>query len=140
MGMYTELSLDSDLKCDTPEEVIQILKYMLRREDIDMPPLPDHPLFATTRWSYMLRCGSAYFAAQPDSKLLEVDGDLTINIICNLKNYEDEIEKFLDWIHPWLDCYDDDFLGYTRYEEDPEPTLLYYHTTAKFNTELPENR
>ena len=45
----------------------------------------------------------------------------------NLKNYGGEINKFLLWIAPYLHTGADykEFLGFTRYEEDDDPTLIY---------------
>ena len=45
---------------------------------------------------------------------------------CDLKNYENEIEDFLAWIKPHLDASEGEYLGHTRYEEDPLPTFLIY--------------
>ena len=39
-----------------------------------------------------------------------------------IKNYENEIGEFFEWIKPWVV---QDFIGYTHYEEDREPTLVY---------------
>ncbi|MHB8152850.1 MAG: hypothetical protein ACYDG3_07260 [Bacillati bacterium] len=51
----------------------------------------------------------------------------------NLKNYDNEIEQFLAWIQPYIEAHsvsvgDDNFflVGYTRYEEDADPTLIYF--------------
>ena len=62
MGMYTEIYLKVSLKEDTPEEVINILKHMVGDDqclNIDAE-LPDHPLFNTNRWDFMLCCSSYY--------------------------------------------------------------------------------
>jgi hypothetical protein len=39
----------------------------------------------------------------------------------NLKNYDDEIAKFFDWIDQYVEGSEGDFLGYSLYEEtEPE--------------------
>ena len=124
MGMYTELVLG--VQIENNENVIQTLRYMLNQVG-DMPEW-EHELFRTDRWDYMLRCGSYYFDSKPDSNLfvddLYKDNPMYyLNVRCNFKNYGSEIEKFLDWLCPYIKTYG--FLGYKRYEEDEDPTLIY---------------
>lgn len=40
-----------------------------------------------------------------------------------LKNYNSEIEEFLDWLEPYIET--NDFIGYMKYEEFEDPTLIY---------------
>lgn len=125
MGMYTELNIGVNLKTSTPDNIIKILDYMLGNNDDDNIELTSHSLFSTGRWKYMLRCDSYYFDGRTDSSM-EYDGIIKsyqLNVRCNLKNYDDEISLFLDFIQPYLDTYG--FLGYTRYEEYEDPTLIY---------------
>jgi hypothetical protein len=125
MGMYTELNIGVEITAD--KDVIQKLKFMLgdSREDVNIL----HPLFNdTTRWSYMLQSDSYYFDGQADSKLfiddLYSDKPMYfLNVRCNLKNYNEEIEKFMDWLCPYIKT--EGFLGYKRYEEFDDPTLIY---------------
>lgn len=72
-----------------------------------------------------LTCDSYYFPSISDSKMEQdrIDQQYHLNIRCNLKNYDDEIEKFLDYISPYIET--KGFLGYMRYEESEEPTLIY---------------
>ena len=49
----------------------------------------------------------------------------------NLKNYGEEIRKFLDWITPYLEKYEGEFLGFYRYEESEQPTLIYHKATKR---------
>ena len=46
-----------------------------------------------------------------------------LNVRCNLKNYHEEIEKFMNWLCPYIET--EGFLGYMRYEECDNPTLIY---------------
>ena len=68
MGMYTELHFNAELRKDVPQEVLNVLSYMLD-SDKDRPALPDHPLFRTQRWLFMLTCDSYYFDADTHSTL-----------------------------------------------------------------------
>ena len=125
MGMYTEFHYNAEVKRDIPQDAKAILDYMVLNT-FDEPPTPDHPLFDTARWRLMLRCDSAYFDAETYSTFRDSDGrGLFLCIRCNLKNYDNEIEKFCDWIRPYIDKQDGDFLGFSRYEEDEQPTLIY---------------
>ena len=123
--MYTELVLNSRFIDNTPKDVIEALQWMLEANPEDEKPLIEHPLFELIRAKFMLRMGSFYFVPEHSSKMISGfdDGKFThLSIRCDLKNYENEIETFLDWICPYLD---DEFLGYMRYEEDDDPTLIY---------------
>lgn len=127
MGMYTELNIGVKLnKKAITDGVIDILKYMTEW-DGEHNQLPNHPLFETSRWDIMLNCGSAYFMDQPDSKVIiskyNPNEDIWLNVRSNLKNYDWEIELFLDWIQPYIEY--DEFIGYMRYEEYENPTLIY---------------
>lgn len=129
MGMYTALHFNAELKDDVPEYVIDTLKYMVG--DVDKLPgriegAPTHPLFDTDRWRGMLRSDSAYFYARTRSELVTEYGAWFIHVQCNLKNYDDEIAKFLDFIMPHVRAYPGEFLGYWMYEEDDRPTLIFY--------------
>ncbi len=64
MGMYTEFHFNARLRQNVPEEVLAILNFMLlenkeikNREIV----IPEHPLFETTRWKWMLLCDSYYY-------------------------------------------------------------------------------
>lgn len=128
MGMYTALHYAAELKSDVQQEVIDVLNYMLAGDKPQQPSLPDHPLFTTARWEWMLLCDSYYFDADTHSTLRydDIANSYYLTIQCNLKNYDDEIEKFCDWIKPYIDKEPGDFLGYSRYEEAETPTLIYY--------------
>lgn len=121
MGMYTELVLGVNLKKD--EKVLDILRYMLNDSE-QCPELPKHALFETDRWDIMLVCDSHYFDGHAESNLrIDRIGVCTLNVRCNLKNYCDEIDKFLNWLAPYIRSYG--FIGYTRYEEEDNPSLIY---------------
>lgn len=129
MGMYTEFVCAIELKKDTPKEVINILDNMVQGET-EYNILPNNPFFECGRWYCLFTMDSYYFSGRTNT-ILEYD-DIAkthyLTIRSNLKNYDDEINKFLSWIKPYIQihCEDDDFLGYSRYEEFREPELIYY--------------
>jgi hypothetical protein len=122
--MYTELHYNVLLRRDTPQSVIDVLEYMLDN-DLPQPSLPDHWLFRTERWKVMLRMSSASFAAPTHSELTkEPGGYYVLSVCCNLKNYNEEIEKFVDWMDSYVAAFKGDFLGYSRYEESEDPDII----------------
>lgn len=126
MGMYTEIHFNSEMRDDIPTEVVGVLKYMVG--EIDMPKvLPEHDFFQCGRWAMLFRCDSYYFDADTHSELRwdEISESYYLCVRSNLKNYDSEIEKFIDWIDPYLAKYSGDFLGFYRYEETEVPTLIY---------------
>ena len=124
MGMYTELVLAVEFRSDTPAYVFDMLKIMINDRGVpETILLPDHPLFKTDRWTYMLRCDSACFPGESYVKLDESGRFTELTLRCSLKNYDSEIEWFLDFIKPYLQT--DGYLGYMRYELYDYPTLIY---------------
>lgn len=127
MGMYTEFHFNVELKKDVPKEVVDALNIMLHSDKGRHDNLPDHSLFQTDRWWCMLRMDSYYFNADTHSTLRfdNISNAYILCIRCNVKNYNSEIEKFVDWIKPHLADFKGDFLGFSRYEEIETPTLIY---------------
>jgi len=126
MGIYTEFHFNVELKPNTPSGVIDILNYMLGNTK-EQPQLTTHPLFKTERWKFMLIMDSYYFPADTHSTL-RFDGIgkcYYLCIRCNLKNYDNEIDLFVEWITPYLAEPKGAFLGFKRHEENNEPTLIY---------------
>ena len=130
MGMYSEIYVKAVLKEDVDDNVINILKYMLGMDDVELEYLeiPSHRLFATERWHCMLRSGS-YYHIPYNVKLFEyneISNNYYLVVRSDFKNYNGEIGKFFDWIAPYVEKYGDKtFIGYSLYEEDDEPTLYY---------------
>lgn len=131
MGMYTELHYNARLKRDVPPDVLLLLRSMCGEEGIALPSLPAHPLFTAERWKWMLCCDSAYFSAETHSEVHrdEIGKRYVLCVRCNLKNYSEEIEHFVDWIGPYIDERPGNFLGFERYEETEIPTLIYAPST-----------
>ncbi len=89
------------------------------------------PLFGTDRWDRIFHGDSYYFESQPFVKFRydDIGESWYLTTVFNLKNYGDEIQKFLDWIEPWVGSYG--HVGHTRYEEIEDPTLIYYDEITK---------
>ena len=141
MGMYTEFRLDAYLRSDTPRGVIDLLKRMADVNDTrmldDMSAREllsvngDNPFFHTSRGSWIFfgtnggkSDGFAPFVG------FESDGRFRINVYSSIKDYDSEIEKFLDWIRPYLQPPDkgEVEIGFHHYEERIAPTNLVLDT------------
>ena len=126
MGMYTEMNISVWLRGDTPDDVISTLQVMVNPNGlISYRERPNHPLFLTERWQYMLVADSAYFPGDPHAELIydNYTNVWELAVRSSLKNYNSEIELFLNFIHPYLT--DDGFVGYMRCEEMYDPELIY---------------
>lgn len=126
MGMYTELIFGAKLKIETPTEVIDALKYMTGeiKEKPNNFPLPDG------RCEWLFQGGSYYFAINNGiSKMWldDIDKKWHISTRSNIKNYENEIETFLEWIKPYIAGGSGvrEMYAIVIYEEASEPTIYY---------------
>ncbi|RDY88651.1 hypothetical protein [Bacillus amyloliquefaciens] len=129
MGMYTELVCAFELIEETPNCIIETLEYMTGQRDEHPNELPWHKLFLEgNRWRFMLQSDSCYFDGKTHSEIVRdtlVDTHYA-TIRCNLKNYNNEIEHFIEWISPFIyKSHENYFIGYKRYEEDKEPELIF---------------
>ena len=130
MSMYTEIYVKAVLKEDVNINVIDVLKYMLGMDNIELEDLilPNHSLFTTNNWHYMLRSGSYYHVPYVVSlfEYNNISENYYLVVRSDFKNYQGEVEKFFDWISPHVEKDGDKtFMGYSLYEEDYEPTLYY---------------
>lgn len=128
MGMYTELIFSAELDGNLPAEVNRILRFMCTGED-KPDKLPEHELFKTGRWSSLFRGSSYYFVdtIPPIFRYDEIGEDWRLTTRANLKNYDREIEKFIDWIKPYVrgGCGGREYFAIVCYEEQDEPTIYY---------------
>ena len=127
MGMYTEIFVNADLREDTPQEVLDVLKAICGR-DFRSAALEGKP----DRWGLLFNNGSHCTPCTQCAALTFDDISEQWSIIGkgDIKNYEREIEQFFEWLMPWIDAQDGEFVGYWRYEEDLLPTIVV-KTSAK---------
>jgi hypothetical protein len=126
MGMYTEIYVNVDLKQETPDGVIRVLKAMcgkLEEGDADdaLKGFPD-------RW-HSLFSDCSYYTPRTHCKFLdydEISKQWSLLGKGDIKNYHQEIKAFFKWILPWVDAYSGQFIGYSRYEEATKPQLYFY--------------
>ena len=132
MGMYTEIYVNVELREDTPPEVHEFLSVF----GATTPP-SDHPLFSTPRWDAIFHGGtrSYYFTRMGFYRYRAPDPvHAGLSLCADIKNYDSEIELFVDWITPYVagNEYDRVHIGHTRYEEAIEPTLLYAEESSYY--------
>ena len=135
MGMYTEINFRAELVKDIPEDVLAVLRYLVDLSPTEPENLPDHELFSCPRWDTLGQGCSAYFPAHPESSLTMSDWSKRWVLFLNadLKNYDDEIGKFFDWIEPYVHGSVGQFLGYSLYEEDDNPHIFHKKSPSNWS-------
>lgn len=126
MGMYTELIFGASLKRDTPNKVIEALKYILGETE-DKPedfPLPDG------RCEWLFRGSSYYFGISAPVNHMwfdDIGKDWRISTRSSIKNYGNEIETFLEWIKPYIENGSGvrEMYAIVTHESASEPTIYY---------------
>lgn len=108
MGSYTRFNCKIRLRHDTPPEVINILKMCTSKDENETFDICPVALFNTSdffkcRWWVSLFSsknlddslgGSKFYQKSNNRWVLEIDTDF--------KDYDDEINKFLDWIKQYV--------------------------------------
>jgi hypothetical protein len=123
MGMYTQLITSIRLVRDVPDEVVHAIQQMLAIPNKAEDVLIDDPLFKTDRWRIMLTCGSVMFPGQLRARFekCSVVG-WQLATMSQFKNYDEEVDKFIDWIAPYVRPGSRSMLMHW-YEEDPAPSV-----------------
>lgn len=128
MGMYT----DAIIQCKIPstptveEKIIPALKQMLGHEETGVSPTG--PIADCTRHAHMLR-GRSYYYFQKSICTLEFNKIFSAWLFFasfDTRNYEKEIEKFLEWLAPYT-AVDHAPIAFVRYEEASVPDIYYRH-------------
>ena len=119
MGMYTELVLKVQVKEDLPADVEAVFQYLFNREG-ELPTTIKHPFFECSRKEHIGSCSSYYHCPFALSRYAEG----YISSRSDLKDYSDEIAKFVDWAKPYFDVMPGCCFGWSWYEEADQPTLL----------------
>lgn len=124
--MYTELIFGAELKKDTPIEVIEALRYMLGESEAKPISFP----LPGARCEWLFQGGSYYFAITKPVKKMWFDmisKSYSISTRSNIKNYEEEIQTFLEWIKPYIErgSGSRDMYAIVIYEEQAEPDIYY---------------
>ena len=126
MGMYTQLSMNFTLKENVKGIIIRRLKDMIDKDAITRAWKDKN-----SRLNWCFNSSSYYFDNTTSSKIFHdhISNQYRVLIHCDFKNYNDEINTFLNWIVPYIEggeC-DKEFIGYQRHEKDDLPTLIFIH-------------
>ena len=123
MGMYTEILVKADInsKNITSEEKA-VLNFLFG--DSEKPSvLPDHRFFTLPRWQFIGKMSS--FCHHPHAiNSISDDGEYIFSR-SDLKDYNGEIEAFFEWFRPLTTAMEGKCIGYSWYEEDDKPTLIF---------------
>lgn len=121
MGMYTKFFFNAEFKRKLDPIDESALEYLFL--GTDKPKLlPNHSFFSKRRSEFMFQC-PVYSGDGVTVKM----GDYSRHVVAHIeiKNYEGEIESFLDYVKPLLENGKGTFIGYRWYEEDENPTALF---------------
>ncbi len=123
MGMYTEILVKADINTKTISEVdLSVIKYFF--DGAEQPEnLPDHSFFKLPRWRLIGVCSSFYHHPRAVSSFDNEYGYIFSR--SDFKNYDGEIDAFFDWFRPLTTAPAGKCIGYSWYEEDSEPSLIY---------------
>lgn len=95
MGYYTVMHLDAVLSNDTPPQVLRILRALVN-DEVTCQRWPHHPYFSTTRFQWAL-------CAENNAKLSQSERRISLHVFTEIKNYDSELENFIDWIAPYVE-------------------------------------
>lgn len=127
MGMYTELIFEGTTMKNISKHDLAYLEYFFADvTEMHLPyEKPNHPFFKTPRWNLIGLGSSYYHLPMPVRRMFQdqVTDGYHVFLRCDLKNYDDEIQLFINWIKPLMQRY----RGWTWYEEDEEPQVISYH-------------
>lgn len=138
MGHYTELKFKAKLKQDTPGNVVNILKRVINERDLGLghdkvlftsedvfKPELDHPFFKCERW-YMLLLSTNWDDKMQGGKFYEENDRWVLDLHTEFKNYDSEIDHFLEWIKPFIvGRKKKQYIGYWRSEDMDSQINLY---------------
>lgn len=121
MGMYTELVLKCQINTGSMNEFeLSAFNYLFNIGERPVQ-LPEHPFFNCERWECIGNMSSFYHHPKPIKSFY----DDYLFSRSDLKNYNDEILHFLNWLNPFINELDGKCIGWQWYEESDSPTLIY---------------
>ena len=123
MGMYTEIYVNMDFRPDTPKEIVELL-FAICNQDFDYMEKNGYP----ERFACLF-CDMSCYTPQTNTSQITIPGDCrtTMSLLGkgDIKNYDNEIEKFFEIVAPWCDN-EGRMIGYAHYEEHKDPYIFFY--------------
>ena len=138
MGMYTELILGCEFSKNTPDVLIKALDHVINypEEEVDMNV---QKFIREYDLNYLLFGSSYYFGVNRSSAMFwkdTIDNSYHISTRSNIKNYTNQIEKFLEYIKPYVERgsgYEHRIYAYVQYESDEFPTVYAWDGRYEFD-------
>lgn len=134
--MFTELILGCSLTKDLPKECVNALTLISNREEINKNDKETKEFIKEYDLYNMCWSESAYFGAPPHCIFRRLEDNYgnyySLSIRANLKNYTGKIEKFLEYIRPYVrwGSGTHELYAMTIYEEDNYPTIWFKDKTV----------
>ncbi|MET4703074.1 hypothetical protein [Frigoribacterium sp. UYMn621] len=130
MGMYTEINFRAEMVPEWANDPKVGMAFTALREGSGYGTpreiLPEHEFFDCDRWASVASCGSYYFPLGNHNEWVhDYQGGYYWSFRANLKNYDDEINKFFDWVDPYIREGEGTFLGYSLYEQGNQPIHFF---------------
>lgn len=135
MGMYTELIFGATLKENTPTYITQALDSVINNNTDAKLSSEVEQFIDEYSLSKLIWCTSYYFGShnnKPSCVFDKIANSWCISFRANCKNYQGEIEKFIEFIKPYVEYGSGptNIFAIVQYEEDDYPTL--YGTEDKY--------
>lgn len=126
MGTYSTMILNINLIKDTPDEFIGIINFLcsgfedkfIKPFELELELFKDHQFFKCSRWrdvgsviEYHYRFGKWGLSGKSSKLVKNEDGSYNFKSISVIKNYNEELENFLDFIYPYTN-YDKNVYGW----------------------------
>lgn len=134
MSTYTNFKCKIHLRSDTPEEVVSLIdktvkgdigvdKVIFHSSDVPDSSI-DHIFFQCERWYFLFL--STNWGSTEGAKFYRSGNHWVLELDTEFKNYDDEIEKFVDWITPYVaGRKKKQYIGNYRVEYSDHPINLY---------------
>lgn len=117
MSEHTAFVMSCELKKNTPQQVIDTLRYMsnLYNDYEEFDNYPSHPFFETEEWEHILgAAGGLLWDAKSTFAYDDITKVYRLNIRCSFKDHEYQIPLFLQWLSPYIRS--KGYLGYMHPE------------------------
>ena len=131
MGMYTELIVGCTLKKNLPKVCVNALTLISNRQEINENDKETEEFIKEYDLYNICWSESAYFGAPSHCIFRRLEENYedyySLSIRANLKSYNGEIEKFLEYLRPYVywGSGTHELYAMTIYEEDKEPKLWF---------------
>lgn len=121
MGKYTEIIFGASLKDTTPDKVIDNIHYLIGTKEMDNPEYDEMVL---------MNNASYYFGVSNALRKFWYDDNKnswTLSFRSNFKNYNKEIERFIEWIDPYIESGSGNRNMYAivMVEDEDDPTIYF---------------